>query len=217
MRRIAAAILLLALLLAGCAAPSGEAPAAPSAAAPSAAAPPSAPAARAENMSSSMVEASARPLLEAEVLAAYEQALRVYGWFDLAPLPTSGESARVNGETYYRVDMEGIETMEDLRAYLRGVFSQEVAERLLDGKDSRIRYRDVNGSLFAAGEGREWEAGKGEARAEAERLEEDAFSVNVIVDLLGEDGETVVGLESWSFPYALVDGRWVFTDFRMVR
>lgn len=200
------AVLLFALLLAGCAAPSGEASAAP----------PPASAARAEDMSSSMVEASARPLLEAEVLAAYEQALRVYSWFDLAPLPTSGESVLVNGENYYRVDMEGIEELEDLRAYLRGVFSQEVADRLLDGKTSRIRYRDVDGRLFAAGKGREREAGKGEARAEVERLEEGAFSVNVIVDLLGEDGETVVGLESWSFPYALVDGRWVFTDFRMV-
>lgn len=205
MRRTVA-VLLFALLLAGCAAPSGEVSAAP----------PPASAARAEDMSSSMVEASARPLLEAEVLAAYEQALRVYGWFDLAPLPTSGESVLVNGENYYRVDMEGIEELEDLRAYLRGVFSQEVSDRLLDGKTSRIRYRDVNGRLFAAGEGREREAGKGEARAEVERLEEGAFSVNVIVDLLGEDGETVVGLESWSFPYALVDGRWVFTDFRMV-
>ncbi len=201
------ASLLFTLLLAGCAAPSkGE----------SAPGTPPAPPEQTELMSSSMVESSARPLPEEEVLAAYERALRVYGWFDLAPLPTSGESASVNGEIYYRVDMEGIEELEDLRAYLRGVFSQEVADRLLDGKTARVRYQDVNGALFAAGTGREREAGKGEARAEVERLEENAFSVNVIVDLLGEDGETVVGLESWSFPYALVDGRWVFTDFRMI-
>ena len=59
------AALLLAFCLAGCAAPSGEEPV-------------SAPAAQTERMSSSMVESSARPLPEAEVLAAYERAQRVY-------------------------------------------------------------------------------------------------------------------------------------------
>ena len=80
------AVLLLALLLTGCAAPSGEAPAL------SAAGTASEPAARAENMSSSLVESSARPMPETEVLAAYERAQKVYGWFDLAPLPTSEEN-----------------------------------------------------------------------------------------------------------------------------
>ena len=50
---------------------------------------------------------------------------------------------------------------------------------------------------------------------EAERLAEDLYSVNVMVELLAEDGGTVVGLESWSFPYAFVEDRWVFTDFRL--
>lgn len=121
------AVVLLALLLAGCAAPSSEAA--------SAAAPAQVPQAEpAESMESAWVEYSARPLLETEIAAAYDQAVRVYGWFDLAPLPLSGESAVVEGRRYYKVDMDGIEDLEDLRAYLRGVFSQELADRLLDGR-----------------------------------------------------------------------------------
>lgn len=205
MRTIWAAIL-LALLLSGCAAPSGEA--AVQSAAPAMA--------RAENMSTSMVESSARPLPEAEILAAYQQAQRVYGWFDLAPLALSGESVSLDGTAYYRVDVYGIEDLEDLRAYLRGVFSQELTDRLLDGPGVRIRYRNIQGVLYASGEAREPDAGKGMAQVEAERLAEDLYSVNVMVELLGEDGETVVGLESWSFPYAFVEDRWVFTDFRLV-
>nr|WP_325211492.1 hypothetical protein [uncultured Oscillibacter sp.] len=209
MKKIASA-LLCALLLAGCAAPAEEASPAPvSRTAP-------APAAQADHMSSSLVESSARPMPEAEVLAAYERAQRVYGWFDLAPLPTSGESVSVNGAAYYRVDMEGMEELEDLRACLRGVFSQELTDRLLDGRSARIQYRDVNGVLFAAGESRDPDSGKGQARVEVEQTEEAVCFVNVTVDLLGEDRETVVGLESWSFPYAFVDDRWVFTDFRLV-
>ena len=47
-------------------------------------------------------------------------------------------------------------------------------------------------------------------------MDDASYSVNVVVDLLGEDGQTVVGLESWSFPYVFLDDRWVFTDFRLV-
>lgn len=201
------AALLLSLLLAGCAAPPEPAPAA---------APAPAPAAQVERMSSSMVESSARPLLETEILDAYERAQRVYGWFDLSPLPSSGETALLNGETYYRVDAEGIRNLNDLRAYLRGVFSQELTDRLLDGRTARIQYRDIMGSLYVSGSPRDLDAGKGQAQVETEQLEEDLYSVNVVVDLLAEDGESVVGLESWSFPYAFVEDRWVFTDFRLV-
>ena len=197
--------LLCALLLPGCAAPSEEAPA-----------PASAPAGRMERMSSSMVESSARPLPEAEILAAYEWAQRVYGWFDRAPLPLSEESAVLSGATYYRVNMPGVEDLEDLRTYLRGVFSQELTDRLLDGSGARVRYRNVRGVLYASGEARERDAGKGEIRVEVERLAEDLYSVNVMVDLLAEDGKSMAGLESWSFPYAFIEDRWVFTDFRLV-
>ena len=200
------AVMLSLLLLSGCAAPSGEASSRPAAA----------PAAQAENMSTSMVESSARPLPEAEILAAYELAQRVYGWFDLAPLPLSGESVVLDGTVYYRVNVCGIEDLEDLRAYLRGVFSQELSDRLLDGSTARIQYRNIRGLLYVSGAPRSRDAGKGQARVEAEQLEEDLYSVNVVVDLLGEDGETVVGLESWSFPYAFLEDRWVFTDFRLV-
>ena len=206
MRRILST-LLLALLLSGCAAPPEETPSS---------APAAAPAAQMERMSSSMVESSARPLLEEEILAAYERARRVYGWFDLEPLAASGESAVLDGVTYYRVSMEGIDDLEDLRTYLRGVFSQELSDRLLDGSTARIQYRNIRGLLYVSGAPRSRDAGKGQARVEAEQLEEDLYSVNVVVDLLGEDGETVVGLESWSFPYAFLEDRWVFTDFRLV-
>lgn len=210
MRRLIALSVILAL--AGCAAPPGET---------SDARRDSVPAAqtelpRAENMRVSLVESPAWPLPEEEILAAYERAQRVYGWFDLAPLPTSDENTVLDQNRYYRVAMDGIDELEDLRACLRSVFSQELTDRLLDGQASRIQYRDIGGVLYASGPQRDRDAGKGRISVETEQLEETVYSVNVLVDLLAEDGETVVGLESWSFPYAFEDDRWVFTDFRLV-
>lgn len=169
-----------------------------------------------ESMRASMVEESARPLMEAEILAAYERAQQLYGWFDLAPLPASDETAVWERETYHRVDMEGIETLEDLRASLRSVFSRELTERLLNGEAGRVRYRDIGGALCVSGAPREPDTGKRPSRVEAERLEETLYSVNVLVDLLDESGEAVVGVESWSFPYVFEEDRWVFTDFCLV-
>ncbi len=209
--RKSAAVLLAALLLTGCAAPSEEA--ASGAMSVSAA---RAQAAPVKDMRSSLVESAARPLLEAEIFDAYERAQRVYGWFDMAPLPAGDETVLVEEKVYQRVEMEGIYELEDLRTYLRSVFSRELTDRLLDGETARIQYRDVEGALYVSGLARARNAGKGEERVEAEQLDEVSYSVNVMVDLLGEDGETIVGLESWSFPYAFVDDRWVFTDFRLI-
>jgi len=209
--------LLLILVLAGCAAPlEEEAAAASRGSAPAVQA--AAPQAEAEDgdLRASMVEASARPLLEEEILAAYDRAVRVYSWFDLAPLSSSGEGVTVDGRVYHRVNMEGVEDLEDLRAYLRGVFSQELTDRLLDGKTARIQYREIDGYLYVSGNRRDRDAAVGGVEVEAEQLDEANYCVNVRVDLLDEGGENVVALENWSFPYTLADGRWVFTDFCLV-
>lgn len=208
MRRIA--VMLLVLLLSGCAAP----PAASTSAAAANSASPAAP--RVESMRASLVESSPRPLLEADVLEAYDRAQRVYGWFDLAPLPASDEPLLIDGALYYRVTMNGVDDLEDLRAYLRSVFSQELTDRLLDGETARIQYREVDDVLYVSGNGRERDASVGASRVELEQLDEVTCYVNVLVDLLDEDGVTVVGLESWSFPCAFQEERWVFTDFQLI-
>jgi len=209
MRGFIAVLLMLTLL--GCAAPpKAETHVRPSAPAVRAGIP------EAENMRASMVEDAARPLMDAEILAAYERAQQLYGWFDLAPLPASEETAVWERETYHRVDKEDVENLEDLQTCLRSVFSQELTDRLLDGETARIQYRDIGGVLYVSGAPRDRDAGKGQARVEADQLEETAYSVNVLVDLLDEDGETVIGVESWSFPYVFEEDRWVFTDFSLV-
>ena len=167
-----------------------------------------------ETMEASQVESTARVPTEEEIQADYDRAVRVYSWFDLTPLQDSGATVTVDGTEYRRVSEPGFGSMEELRLNLRGVFCEELTERLLSGESSRIQYREIDGALYVTGEAREREDGKGAVTVEVEQTSETAFSVNVTVDLLDQD--VVTGMECWAFPYVLENGRWGFSEFRLV-
>ena len=108
----------------------------------------------------------------------------------------------------------GVGSLAELRLNVRGVVCEELTERLLSGESSRIQYREIDGALYVTGEAREQEDGKGAVTVEVEQTSETAFSVNVTVDLLDQD--VVTGMECWAFPYVLENGRWGFSEFRLV-
>ena len=120
----------------------------------------------------------------------------------------------MDGTVYRKVKAEGMEELEDLRTYLNSVFSPELTERLLSGGPPT--YREIEGALYVTGQGRLRDPDKGSVQIEIEQVEAGSYLVNVTVDLLGRDGVTVTGLESWSFPYVYTGDRWVFTDFKTV-
>ena len=156
------------------------------------------------------------PLTEEEVLEAYDQAVSAFEWFRLETLPCGSASAIVGGNLYQRVDYRGIGTLEELKTYLRGIFSQEVIDRLLPEDADPPLYRDIDGQLYVIPSSCRPDPYKGAAEVMVEQTAEDTFMVNVAVDILGEDWQTVTGLEVYSFPYQCVDGRWVFTRFKLV-
>lgn len=207
--------LILVLLLAGCGgAESQETEAPPQES--TAAVPAAAAAQEPEMMEASQVESTARMPTEEEIQADYDRAVRVYSWFDLTPLKDSGETVTVDGTEYRLVSEPGFDSMEELRLNLRGVFCEDLAERLLSGGMSRIQYREIDGALYVTGEAREREDGKGTVTVEVEQISEESFSVNVTVDLLDEAEGVVTGMECWAFPYVLENGRWGFSEFRLV-
>lgn len=167
-------------------------------------------------MSASQTESSPRPLTDEEILAAYARAEEAWGWFVLSPLPDTGDTVTLDGMHYRRVSAAGLGKVEDLRTYLRSLFTADLTEELLSAGGAQPLYRDIDGALYVRAVGRSRAAGKGEAEAEVTRVDETAYTVDVTVPLLDSDGVTAAGLECWSFPYALVDSRWVFTDFHSV-
>lgn len=162
------------------------------------------------------VKNEAVPPAQEEVLAAYDRAVTVFGWFQLNTLPCGSTSAMVGTNLYQRVDYPGISTMEQLMTYLRSLFSQAVIDRLLPPDAETPQYRDIDGTLFVLPSRHQPDPSKGATEVTVEQTGADACMVNVTVELLADDGETVSGTEYDSFPYQCVNGRWVFTSFKLV-
>lgn len=174
-----------------------------------------APAQERGELSAARTQEESRPLTEEEVLSAYDRAVTVCGWFQLSTLPCGEEGLNVDGDVYYPVRSDGLETLEDLQIYLRGSFSQELAEQLLSTGGDVPLYRDIDGALYVRPVSRARDPLRGNVELRVEQTGDTAYTINAAVELLDED-KTVSGVEYWSFPYELVDERWVFTQFQLV-
>ena len=157
-----------------------------------------------------------RPMTEDEVLAAYQQAARIWSWFELKPMDLIGERRTVDGVSYWQVDPAEMVDMNALRAQLCRHFTEELAEELLATGGEHPLYREIDQQLYVTSGGRERDPLKGRQQVEVLRQSDTCYLVSVTVDLLDVDQVTVVGLECWTFPYELVGDQWLFTDFRLV-
>lgn len=164
-------------------------------------------------------EPPARPSDE-EVLAAYREAEEAYRWFDLTTLPLDYENAAgepTEAGQYYRVADERFATMDALRGYLKGLFSDEIVDRLLplDG----VRYVEIDGALCAVEAGRGTDGNSGAVTAQVfwpEGGDDNWCTVQVAVELLREDPEFPEGTRVYQFPYQKVGEKWVFTYFEAI-
>ena len=153
---------------------------------------------------------------EQEVLYAYDRAVQAYGWFSLNTLPGTGDTVTLNDCEYEQVDYDGIATMNDLRTYLADLFSESILDQLLPQGTSTPLYRDIDGKLYVRPAGRGADIRRGAVTTAVRQESDTAYSVNVTVEILGDNLTTVTGMEIDSFPYELVNGRWVFTSFYLV-
>lgn len=165
---------------------------------------------------------------DAEVLSVYREAAEAYSWFagyndsglalDLTdgltlPLPTGGEG------TFFRVTRPGLGSTEELRGYLKTLFSDEVVDGLL--KDGSAAFADgPEGGLYTTGAGRGSNITKGGVTLEViwpQEGEPVLCTVQATVELLDlETLSTVTGTQVYQFPYQKVGDKWVFTQFESI-
>jgi len=158
-------------------------------------------------------EVTAAPTDE-EVKLAYEKAREAYSWFDLTTMYSDGSSQiEYNGSIYVKVNQEGFESLSDLEAYLRSLFSDDIVDSLL----ATNRYIDVDGALYALPADRGTNIFAGEEYHKIIRESDKKIIYEVTVDILDENFEKVADEEVFSFSYELIGDKWVFTNFSLVR
>ena len=135
-------------------------------------------------------------------------------------MPADYEDAiEMNGYVYNRATHDVIKTMDDLKSYLQTMFTDEIVEGLLAGDGSGIQlYRDIDGALYTIPAGRGSDIMKGDETYEIIREGDKKVIYQVTVEIYDDPfEETVAGTEQYDFPLEYINGRWVFTDFELVR
>lgn len=140
-----------------------------------------------------------------DVLAAYDEAARLYDWFDLAPMPLDeSDSVREGENTYFRVLDEAITSTEELRSRLERVFTPELTEEIFNKVPDQ--YRDFDGKLYAIPGGRGTNIYLLDKTVQAARLSEDRWEVTLTFWADYEDARMVPEPEtgvSVSYPTAV--------------
>lgn len=173
----------------------------------------------------------ARPTDE-EVLAAYNRAAEVFSWYagysdeglaldgtDMISLPLLENGGEI---VMFRVTRPGLNNMDELRAYLKTIFSDEVVDGLMkDFPLGAAGFADgPEGGLYCSGAGRGSDISRGGVTVEVVwPLEEEPVqcTVRASVELLDlNDLQTVTGTQVYEFPYQKVGEKWVFTSFESI-
>ena len=148
-----------------------------------------------------------RPQVQARVQ--FTKALEAWGWFQDAPLAVDAAARTAeDGSIWYPVSDSRFSTVLDLRMYLKGIFSDEIAETLLN----MGLYRDVDGVLCCARN-----TGNAPDLTDAEVWVEQESETKLVCRLEGtltwSDGSRPAEAVSASFPYEKVGDKWLFTEF----
>lgn len=161
------------------------------------------------------------------VLAAYREAAETFGWFagyrapelDVSDQITIMAEDRGGEVTLYRVIRPGLNSMEELRAYLKTLFSDEIVDELL--KNGSAMFADgPEGGLYTSGAGRGSDITKGGLVLSVlwpAEGNDTLCTVQAEVELLewpeGAAEPVVTGTQVYQFPYQKVGDKWVFTQF----
>jgi hypothetical protein len=151
-----------------------------------------------------------------EVEAAYQQAVEAYSWFNLTTMPMK-EDSRVDqdGYIYFEVKHDSIKSLADLESHLKKFFTDEIVAGLL--ADMGAHYVDIDGVLYATPADRGSNIFADKEYHKIVHKSDKEIVYQVTVDMLDEDLENVIDQEEFSFKYEPVDGKWVFTNFELVR
>lgn len=171
-----------------------------------------------QSMQKSSVQTENAPSDRDQVQDAYDRAVTAVGWFRSGSMPCSGEAVSMKSGLYREVSYAGIESMDDLKNYLRGLFSEKLVSSLfaekVDGKSAR--FLEVDGKLYELQKIPENRENTGDVQVLVRKKNAARFEVDVQTQMLAADGKTVTGVKYNAYFYEKQDGKWVFTNFDLM-
>lgn len=158
-------------------------------------------------------------LTDDKIIASYQSAVEAYGWFNAATMPVDySDKKKLDGYEYFRVMHDTIKSYADLKSYLQTLFADDIVEALLAGDGTTVRYRNIDGALYAIPADRGSDITKGKETYEIVRESDTKIIYRVFVEIYDDPvSQTVIGTEQYDFPYEYINGRWMFTSFEPVR
>lgn len=177
------------------------------------------------------VSASTDRTSDEQIKAAYAAALEAMIWFHVStsaliwhspppPPPRDPDIPSPPPEPItwpedgaFRVHHPTISTQDDLRNHLLGLFSREFAERMLPVPGP---FFDRDGVLYGVSMDRGTDPGRGNETHEIIRVSDTKIIYRLTVEVLA-DLMTVTDYAVYDMIYEYIDGRWVFTQFELVR
>jgi len=169
------------------------------------------------------VETNSNQPTDTEMEMLYYRAVEVYSWFRMVSMPADSDDTVTDedGNVYFRVVVDGINSLADLEAHMHTIFAADIVEDLMDFRHPPVMYRDFDGVLFTVGGERGSDITRGgESHEIIRNIREDNLNIiyRVTVDILDWDNaEEVVDTVIYDFVLSLVDGNWIFLNFNLTR
>jgi hypothetical protein len=166
---------------------------------------------------------------EDQINAAYQKAKATYLWFYYEPLSyqsyvqiKSGSNTSeelgpqlIDNLSYYKAIHDTISTYNQLENYLCTIFSEEIVNDLLNGESSKVKYTDINKSLYGTVQEIRPLSKIGNESYIIQKVNQNRYIYSLNVEIITEDRKKIDHSENYEYIYEFVNDRWVFTKFHL--
>ena len=154
-----------------------------------------------------------------EVLQAYRLATVAMEWLKYGNIPGDDEGFIDDPDTgirYYRVTHHSISTMAELENHFKTLFTEEMVNELSQN-DFNGRFKEADGMLYVSDFAMGGNILKGSEVYEFIPVNDQLIQLHITVEDLAEPQGEVTGHTIHDMFYELIDGKWVFSNFELVR
>lgn len=155
--------------------------------------------------------------LKAFIEEKYAKAKEACFWFEVSSMPPAENHADMNnikeidGQYYYKTGTENINSVAELEAYLKTLFSDEIVEKLMTMNG--IQYIDIDGELWGVDASRGTNINVGNTIFSISEKTDDKIVYTANVEIINPESGETESVEAYDYVYEKTDDGWKWTKF----